>query len=137
MITGSKDEVDVASRVAAYMRHPFQVVAGELTLGQMGALLKHTNLLITNDTGITHLADAVGTKRIVSIFGPTDAKKIAPRNERNLAISSTLSCAPCIDFDAGDPSKRCWRDVKEECLRTLSAEEVIDRVESTCSELKI
>ena len=136
LITGSKNEVDVASRVAGYMKQPCKVVAGQLNLGQMGALLKHTKLLITNDTGMLHLADAVGTRRIVSIFGPTDARKIAPRNERNLAISSTLSCAPCIDLDAGDPRKRCWRDVKEECLRTLFAEEVIDRVELKWPETK-
>ena len=129
LIAGSEDEFEVAKSVATAMSHPAEVVAGKLSIGQMGALLRRADWFITNDTGMLHLAEAVGSRRIVSVFGPTDPRRIAPRSARNLVVSSKLSCAPCITLDAGDPNKRCWRAIKEECLRTLSAEEVLAHIQ--------
>ena len=43
-------------------------LGGELTLGMLGALLKRSRLLISNDSGPVHIATAVGTP-VVSIFG--------------------------------------------------------------------
>jgi len=129
VITGSADEKEVAEQVKQAMRMRGVNAAGELTFGETAAVLKRAALLITNDTGILHLADAVGVPQIISIFGPTDPKKIAPRNNRNRIVSANLECAPCIDFDAGDPSKRCWRTIKEECLGTITVKQVLGAIE--------
>jgi ADP-heptose:LPS heptosyltransferase len=77
-------------------------------------------VLITNDNAILHLADAVKVPHIISVFGPTDPKRIAPRNGRNLYVSPKVDCAPCIELDAGDDSKMC---LKEECLGSISINE--------------
>jgi heptosyltransferase-2 len=135
VLTGSADEKEVAEQVRQTMRMPAVNAAGELTFGETAALLQRAELLITNDTGILHLADAVGVPEIVSIFGPTDQRKIAPRNSRHGVVAAALECAPCIDFDAGDPSKRCWRTVKEECLKTISVADVLAAVSKSRPEI--
>lgn len=51
---------------------------------------------IGNDSGITHLAAAVGTP-VVAIFGPTDPAVWAPRGERVLVVSGGSLDAVSVD----------------------------------------
>jgi lipopolysaccharide heptosyltransferase II len=64
---------------------------GSLTLEECAALLSSCRLLISNDTGIMHLAVAVGTP-VVAIFGPTDPGHIGPYdvNSRVVSKGSTM-----------------------------------------------
>ncbi len=50
---------------------------GTTTLAELAALLAAHDLLLGNDSGVMHLAAAVGT-RAVAVFGPTDAGKWLP-----------------------------------------------------------
>jgi heptosyltransferase III len=51
--------------------------------------LATARIYIGNDSGITHLAAAVGTP-VVAIFGPTDASVWAPRGQRVSVVSGDL-----------------------------------------------
>ena len=77
LITGSRDEMDVARAVASEMREPARVVAGRTSLGGLAALLGRAQLLVTNDTGPSHLAAAIGVPSVV-LFGPTEPGRWAP-----------------------------------------------------------
>jgi heptosyltransferase III len=50
-------------------------------LYELARWLASARLYVGNDSGITHLAAAVGTS-VVAVFGPTDAEVWAPRGER-------------------------------------------------------
>jgi len=130
-ITGSKDELELANLVSEKMINPSFVVAGEYTFPMVASLLAKTELLITNDTSLLHLAEAMDTKHVISIWGPTDSTKVGPRNTNNHFIQSGLDCSPCITLDAGDESKRCDRMIKEECLQIIeisSVQKVIQKI---------
>jgi ADP-heptose:LPS heptosyltransferase len=53
--------------------------APELTLPQLAALLARCRILIGHDSGVTHLAAAVGTT-VLALFGPTDPLTWGPRS---------------------------------------------------------
>lgn len=55
------------------------IVACSLPLPQLAALLERCRLFVGHDSGISHLAAAVGT-RCVLLFGPTDPAVWAPGN---------------------------------------------------------
>jgi ADP-heptose:LPS heptosyltransferase len=56
-------------------------------LYDLGRWLAGARLYIGNDSGITHLASAVGTP-VVAIFGPTDPEVWAPRGDRVCVVSA-------------------------------------------------
>lgn len=81
-------------------------------------LLQHCRLMIANDSGIGHLAAAVGTATL-SLFGPSDPGKCAPRGAHCRHIKAEGFCTPCID--ATVPPK--CRETAE-CLAALKPEAV-------------
>ena len=58
-------------------------------LYQLGCRLASARIYIGNDSGITHLAAAVGVP-VVAIFGPSDPAVWAPRGERIRVLHGTL-----------------------------------------------
>jgi ADP-heptose:LPS heptosyltransferase len=52
-----------------------------MSVGQVAALLARCRLYVGNDSGLTHLAAAVGAET-VAVFGPTDPAVWAPRGSR-------------------------------------------------------
>jgi len=59
-------------------------------LYELGCWLRGARLYIGNDSGITHLAAAVGTP-VVAIFGPTNPAVWAPRGDQVQVLSGDLS----------------------------------------------
>ena len=62
-------------------------------LYELGCWLAGARLYIGNDSGISHLAAAVGTP-VVALFGPTDPAIWAPRGERVRALDRMDSLEP-------------------------------------------
>jgi len=71
-------------------------VASGLDLAQLAALLARCDVYLGNDSGVSHLAGAVGA-RTVAIFGPTDERQWAPRGPRVTILRRQIACSPCGD----------------------------------------
>lgn len=69
---------------------------GKCSLAETGWILKQADLVIGNDCGPMHIADAVLAEHLV-LFGPTCELKNGPRN-RGLPIRVPVHCSPC-QFD--------------------------------------
>ncbi|MGE5618063.1 MAG: glycosyltransferase family 9 protein [Sphingomonadaceae bacterium] len=85
VITGTREELDIARRVAVALRAvDARVATGRTSIGAVAALVSRMQLLVTNDTGISHLAAALGVPSVV-LFGPTDPNRWAPLDTRSHA----------------------------------------------------
>jgi ADP-heptose:LPS heptosyltransferase len=67
VLTGSDAETDVIRRVSGLMGAPALDVAGRTTLGGLGALLAGARVLVSNDTGVSHLAAALRVPSVVVV----------------------------------------------------------------------
>jgi len=74
--------------------------------------LRSADLCISNDSGLLHVAAAVGT-RTIGIFGPTDPKLWAPLNPIDAAIETKtqMDCRPCHKPHCRMLHHRCMRDI--------------------------
>ncbi len=81
------------------------------------AVLAELDALVCGDTGVGHLAAAIGTP-VVALFGPTDARLTAPRGPVAV-LSKPTACAPCF-------YRAC--PIDHPCLRAITADEVAERL---------
>jgi ADP-heptose:LPS heptosyltransferase len=77
VLTGSAAERSLTAQVSAAARTPVIDLAGKTTLGEFGAVVAGLDLLLTNDTGASHVAAAVQTPSVI-LFGPADPRRWAP-----------------------------------------------------------
>ncbi len=77
VLTGSKEEGELTRAVAAAMRGPAIDLAGRTSLGALALLLKESRLLVSNDTGVSHVAAALHVPSVV-IFSASDPARWAP-----------------------------------------------------------
>jgi ADP-heptose:LPS heptosyltransferase len=95
VLTGSADEAALAESVSRHMSCPHIDLAGRTSLGAAGALVARASLVITNDTGMSHLVAAVGVPSVVVGLG-SDAARWAPLNrDRHRLVSVDVACRPC------------------------------------------
>ncbi|MGH9628385.1 MAG: glycosyltransferase family 9 protein [Bryobacteraceae bacterium] len=85
------------------------IVVRGLPLRRVAAVLAECAALVTNDTGLMHMAAAVGTP-VVGVFGPTSPRVYLPRG-RAVGLVGDLDC-PYRAHKLSPPG--CWKS--EHCL---------------------
>ncbi|MCL5784563.1 MAG: glycosyltransferase family 9 protein [Patescibacteria group bacterium] len=65
VLTGVEEEKEIISAVLKEMLHPAVNLAGKTDLGQLGMIIKNARVLVSNDTGVSHLAAAVKTPSVI------------------------------------------------------------------------
>ncbi|MFQ5526031.1 MAG: lipopolysaccharide heptosyltransferase II [Thermoanaerobaculia bacterium] len=95
------------------------ILGPELDLAELASVLATLDVLVTNDSGPMHIADAMGT-HCVALFGPTNPARTAPRGEGSRLLYTERWCSPCF-------RKRCPL-FHQRCLRDLSAAQVHETV---------
>lgn len=79
VVTGSSSEVALARSVAEMAALPqTAVLAGQLDVCELAALVHDSRLVVCGDTGVAHIATAMSTPSVV-IFGPTPPARWGPR----------------------------------------------------------
>ena len=77
VLTGGSSERELTDAVARRMEASAVDLAGRTSLGALAALLRDASLLVSNDTGVSHLAVAVDAPSVV-IFAASDPGRWAP-----------------------------------------------------------
>ncbi len=126
LIFAARNEHHLALQVEKGL-YPGQTLnlAGQTTIPQMGALLRHCRLFLGNDSGPLHVAVAAGVP-VVGLFGPGEYERFRPWGPANEVIRLTFPCSPCSQSCFFE-SARCIRgisvsQVKETIVRKLGLE---------------
>jgi ADP-heptose:LPS heptosyltransferase len=113
---GSAAERAAATKVAETVAGvPWLEGTGRWSIRETLAMLGRCDVFISGDTGLMHMAAAVGT-RTVSIFGPTSATRRVPRSNHGIALCPATACHPCF--------RGRWTPC--DCIRQVSPEQVSD-----------
>ncbi len=81
VLTGTDAEAHLTASVALHMKARSVDLAGKTDLGTLGALVSKARLIVSNDTGISHVAAAVKTPSVI-LFPVPPSIRWAPQNEQ-------------------------------------------------------
>jgi heptosyltransferase-2 len=118
-VIGGPSEKAVATEIAAADPAHIRDLTGD-DLRNAILALDGADLAVSNDSGLLHVAAAIGTPTI-GIFGPTSPWHWAPLNPLAGVIETTteLACRPCHKPDCRLQHHKCMRDIPIE--RVLQA----------------
>lgn len=127
LITQGPGEESLARQVLD--RCPRGVVLCErLSLRRLAALLQQLDVYVANDSGVMHLAAAVGT-RTVGIFGPSEPEIWFPHEsgKGHQAVCKSIWCRPCHQNECPLGTLECMQlievdDVYAAVLRAYDSE---------------
>ena len=123
IVIGANNEANTSFGMMSLMKNDAIDITGKFNLKQLSALLKRSNLLISNDSGPMHIATAVGTPMVI-IFGRTEGslgpKRWGPTQGNCIILQKDIGCRVC-------KADKCERDF--ECLKAVRVDEVVQASE--------
>jgi len=120
VITGSSSDISLIEGIKSLMKEEPVLACGTFNLKQLAALCKRSDLFISADTGPLHIANAVGAKKIIAIFGPTSPLVTGPYPLTNTVIlQKDVGCTiPCY-------VTRCQDN---RCMKAITPSDVLEQV---------
>lgn len=104
----------MSEAIAATMRRKPIDFTGKTAIRELPALLSQCHMFLGNDSGVMHVAAAVGLP-VVAVFGPTDPHGTSPVTPRCSIVQEKPYCSPCF-------LRRCPTDHR--CMTSVTPEMV-------------
>lgn len=114
LLLGSGKEAALAQQIADAAPGACRVMAGQTSLMDAMALIAGARGLVSNDSGLMHVAAAFGLPQ-VAVFGSTSPEHTPPLNPRAQVIwlkdELKLDCMPCFERTCRYGHTRCLTEV--------------------------
>ncbi|MBW2649289.1 MAG: glycosyltransferase family 9 protein [Deltaproteobacteria bacterium] len=116
ILLGSMGDRGRTGLVQQHSKNDLIDIAGKTSLKEAIALIARCDLFISNDSGLMHLAGALGVP-LVAIFGSTNPTTTSPVGEKSVVIYKDVSCSPCL-------KKECPTDFR--CMDLIGVDDIYD-----------
>jgi len=94
-------------------------LCGKTRLVDVIDLIALTDQVVTNDSGLMHVACATG-KEVIAIYGSSDPTYTPPLTDRRVIMHKGLECSPCFE--------RTCRYGHTDCLKKITVDEVLLKI---------
>jgi heptosyltransferase-2 len=121
---GSAKDHPIAEHINELTEHRCNNLCGKTSLGEAVDLLANVTLVVTNDSGLMHIAAALD-KPLVAMYGSTDPSFTPPLSPLAKIAAIELPCRPCFQRECPLHHHKCMREllpakiieVSEQCER--------------------
>jgi len=117
-LLGGPGDQDTATDIAADIGEGCVDLAGATTILDAIDLIGLADRVVTNDSGLMHVAAAVGT-RLVAIYGSTSPSFTPPLTKEAGIASMQLDCRPCFKRQCPLGHKNCLNQLMPDQVREL------------------
>ncbi|MBD3384431.1 hypothetical protein GF407_05825 [candidate division KSB1 bacterium] len=91
LLLGGKTDRKINQKIKTRItRQDYIDLSGQLEIMQTAFVLSKSRALITNDSGIMHLADAL-KRPLIALFSPTDPNHVGPINRNAMVVNHPVS----------------------------------------------
>lgn len=120
-LLGSEKDSSICNVIDLATKNRCENIAGKTELGQVIDLMSCASAIVSNDSGLMHIAAALD-KPLVAIYGSSDPAFTPPLSSKVEILSLSLSCSPCF--------KRTCPLGHMDCLNKLEPERVNNAIAS-------
>lgn len=114
IVLGSGKDYPVAADITSQSEHDNVMnLAGKTSMEQVIALLQQSSHAVSNDSGLMHIAAAVGTP-VIALYGSSDPTFTPPLSEKATILDLNLSCSPCFKRECPLGTLACLNDIHPE-----------------------
>jgi heptosyltransferase II len=119
MLFGSDKDIPITSQINKLTQNRCVDLGGKTKLGEAIDLMSLCDAIVSNDSGLMHVAAALN-KKLIAIFGSSDPFHTPPMNASAVIEYLGLSCSPCFE--------RTCPLTHLNCLRQISPTKVIQHI---------
>ncbi|MEN9945987.1 MAG: lipopolysaccharide heptosyltransferase [Pseudomonadota bacterium] len=116
-IMGSNKDITIAQQIINYTNSPPQLInlCGKTNLVEVIDLLALASSVVSNDSGLMHIACAVNIP-VIAIYGSSSASFTPPLSKYATIIQSNQPCAPCFARTCQYGHYRCLSEITPELI---------------------
>lgn len=107
---GSRNDCAIAQTIMQLTDNRCENLTGRTDLAEGIALLSMVSGVISNDSGLMHIAAALH-KPLIAIYGSTSPAFTPPLSDEAKILKLNLDCQPCFKRDCPLKHHRCLRDL--------------------------
>ncbi|MEK9509433.1 lipopolysaccharide heptosyltransferase II [Gemmatimonadota bacterium Y43] len=109
-VFGAAGERDEGEAIAAAGGPGATSLCGHTSLGEVADLMARCEAVVSNDSGLMHVAAAAGP-RVIALFGSTSPANTPPLDPRARVIYRALECSPCYARTCPLGHLRCLTEI--------------------------
>lgn len=123
ILVGGKNDEEISSQIKSCINFEINDYSGSESIIETARIIDSCDLLITNDTGVMHIA-AARQVPVAAIFGSTvPAFGFSPFRVQNIIIEKPVTCRPCTHIGRNSCPKKHFN-----CMKLITADNVIEGV---------
>jgi len=109
LLLGSPKDRAVCDEIMAVVPQAHNL-AGSTSLSEAIALISHCAAVVTNDSGLMHIAAAL-QRPVVAIYGPTDPRHTPPLSALAKILWLHIECSPCQQRECPLGHQNCMKQI--------------------------
>ena len=133
IITGSAEDRNLGDNLLSSLscsgKDKFLIhdLTGKTNIVETSAIIKKSDLILCGDTGIIHLASAVGTRVLGLFIGPAYVHNTGPYSHGDVILQTDTECGPCHE-DIDCVGKGCSHFITSEIVFDVSMKMLSNRL---------
>jgi heptosyltransferase-2 len=125
LLFGTKEELEANQYILDNTPKGRVTFVADKSIREVASVIKACDAFLSNDSGLMHLAAAVGTP-VLSLIGPTNPAYIRPWGVKYKVLTANAPCSPCFVYSPKPLS--CSEKNKFHCLHDLQVNTVVDAI---------
>jgi heptosyltransferase-2 len=121
VLLGDKRDSQESGMVGSRLPHRVHNLMGRTTLVEAAAIVAGANVVISNDSGLMHLAGFLGAP-VVGIFGSTSPEWTRPLGSIVRIARAQVECSPCFKRTCPGNDYSCLSSIIPEAVAELARE---------------